>query len=134
MRRDRSTLRYVGAAQRAPALAALQAIIDRANIPATKAKLSLRGEFLPLARTPQSEQLFSCYRAAAAEVGLELDGEFTGGCADSGFAAGVGCPTLCGLGPVGAHAHTPEEYMEVASLVPRAQAMALAILRLPPAG
>jgi glutamate carboxypeptidase len=71
-------------------------------------------------------------RAAAAEVGLELDGEFTGGGADSGFAAAVGRPTLCGLGPVGARTHTPEEYLEVASLVPRAQALALMILRLPP--
>ena len=33
-------------------------------------------------------------------------------------------------GPVGGAAHTPEEYLEVASLVPRAQAVALAILRL----
>jgi glutamate carboxypeptidase len=39
---------------------------------------------------------------------------------------------LCSTGPVGGNAHTPEEYMEVESLVPRAQAMALAILRLPP--
>ena len=48
-----------------------------------------------------------------------------------GFTAGVGCPTLCGVGPVGGNAHTPEEYLEVDTLVPRAQAMALAILRLP---
>ena len=47
-----------------------------------------------------------------------------------GFTAGVGCPTLCGVGPVGANAHTAEEYLEVDTLVPRAQAMALAILRL----
>jgi glutamate carboxypeptidase len=42
----------------------------------------------------------------------------------------VGCPTLCGVGPVGGKAHTPEEYLEIDSIVPRAQAMALAILRL----
>ena len=39
--------------------------------------------------------------------------------------------SLHGLGPVGAHAHTPQEYLDVASLVPRAQALALSILRLP---
>jgi glutamate carboxypeptidase len=38
---------------------------------------------------------------------------------------------LCATGPVGGNAHTPEEYLEIASLVPRAQALALAILRLP---
>ena len=47
--------------------------------------------------------------------------------------AADGCPTLCATGPVGANAHTPEEYMDVASFVPRAQALALAILRLPAA-
>jgi glutamate carboxypeptidase len=45
----------------------------------------------------------------------------------------VGCPTLCAVGPVGGNAHTPEEYLEVDSIVPRAQALALTILRLPPA-
>jgi glutamate carboxypeptidase len=45
----------------------------------------------------------------------------------------VGCPTLCAVGPVGANAHTPEEYLEIESLVPRAQALALTILRLPQA-
>ena len=52
---------------------------------------------------------------------------------DSGFTAGVGCPTLCATGPVGGNAHTAEEYLDIASLVPRAQALALAILRLPAA-
>lgn len=51
----------------------------------------------------------------------------------SGFTAGVGCPTLCATGPVGGNAHTPEEYLEIGSLVPRAQTLALAILRLPAA-
>jgi glutamate carboxypeptidase len=64
------------------------------------------------------------------QVGREVDGEFTGGCADSGFTASVGCPTLCAVGPVGGKAHSPEEYLEVESLVPRAQAMALTIARL----
>ena len=36
----------------------------------------------------------------------------------------------CAVGPVGAKAHTPEEYLELDSIVPRAQALALAILRL----
>jgi glutamate carboxypeptidase len=37
---------------------------------------------------------------------------------------------LCAVGPVGGRGHSPEEYMEVDTLVPRAQALALAILRL----
>ena len=102
-------------------------------MPGTTAKLAIKGEFLPRHGTPAAEELFAAYQAAAADAGLRVDGEFSGGCADSGFTAGVGCPTLCAVGPVGGNAHTPEEYLEVDSLVPRAQAMALAILRLPAA-
>jgi len=127
----RIDLRYIKPQDRATALAALQEIIDRATVPGTTAKLEITGEFLPLNATPASEELFATYQAAAGDAGLDIAGEFTGGCADSGFTAAVGCPTLCATGPVGGNAHTPEEYMEVASLVPRAQAMALAILRLP---
>jgi glutamate carboxypeptidase len=41
-------------------------------------------------------------------------------------------PTLCGTGPIGEHAHTPHEVCHLDSLVPRARALALAILRLQP--
>jgi glutamate carboxypeptidase len=126
-------LRYVAPADRATALSALQAIVDRTTVAGATAKLEIRGEFLPLNATPASEELLATYCAAAADAGLQVEGEFTGGCADSGFTAAVGCPTLCATGPIGGNAHTPEEYMDVESLVPRAQALALAILRLPPA-
>jgi glutamate carboxypeptidase len=57
-----------------------------------------------------------------------VESVFAGGCADSGFAASVGAPTICAVGPIGGCAHTPEEYLEVDSIVPRAQALALAIM------
>jgi glutamate carboxypeptidase len=126
-------LRYVKPTDRARALASLQEIVDTAVVPGATARLEVLGEFLPLTTTGAAQELFAGYQAAAADAGLSIEGEFSGGCADSGFSAGVGCPTLCATGPVGANAHTAEEYLEVASLVPRAQALALAIVRLPPA-
>jgi glutamate carboxypeptidase len=126
-------LRYVKPTDRARALASLQEIVDTAVVPGTTARLEVLGEFLPLTTTGAAQELFAGYQAAAADAGLSIQGEFSGGCADSGFSAGVGCPTLCATGPVGGNAHTAEEYLEVASLVPRAQALALAIVRLPPA-
>ena len=59
------------------------------------------GEFLPLTQSEASETLFAAYRDAARDAGLDVSGEFSGGCADSGFTAAVGCPTLCSTGPVG---------------------------------
>ena len=90
----------------------------------------MKGEFLPLNQTPTSRRLFETYVAAAADTGFATDGEFTGGCADSGFTAAVGAPTLCAVGPVGGKAHSPDEFLRIDSLVPRAQACARAILRL----
>ena len=124
-------LRYVKPTDRARALASLQEIVDTAVVPGSTARLEVLGEFLPLTTTGAAQELFASYQAAAADAGLSIQGEFSGGCADSGFSAGVGCPTLCATGPVGGNAHTAEEYLEVASLVPRAQALALAIVRLP---
>jgi glutamate carboxypeptidase len=125
-------LRYIKPADRALALASLQDIVDAATVAGTTARLQILGEFLPLTMSGAAEELFAGYQAAATDLGLGIAGEFTGGCADSGFSAGVGCPTLCATGPVGGNAHTSEEYLEVGSLVPRAQALALAIMRLPP--
>jgi glutamate carboxypeptidase len=81
-------------------------------------------------RDPASDRLLKAYQLAAAEVGFAVEAEFTGGCADSGFTASEGCPTLCATGPMGWKAHTPDEYLEIASLVPRSQALALAVLNL----
>ncbi|EPN05928.1 peptidase, M20/M25/M40 family protein, partial [Pseudomonas syringae pv. actinidiae ICMP 19102] len=53
-----------------------------------------------------------------------------GGCADSGFTASLGIPTLCGLGPVGGKVHTDREYLELNTLVPRGQALVATILAL----
>jgi glutamate carboxypeptidase len=127
-------LRYVAPADRDDVMARIGAIIDRAFLPGTRAELTVKGEFLPLTQTPAAKRLFEIYVSAAADTGFKTDGEFTGGCADSGFTAGVGTPTICAVGPVGGKAHSPDEFLRVDSLVPRAQACARAMLRLQQAG
>jgi len=127
-------LRYVDPADREDVMARIGTIIDRAFLPGTKTELSIKGEFLPLTQTPAAKRLFEIYVSSAADTGFKTDGEFTGGCADSGFTAGVGTPTICAVGPVGGKAHSPDEFMHVDSLVPRAQACTRAILRLEQAG
>jgi glutamate carboxypeptidase len=94
------------------------------------ASIRIIGEFRPLKQSPQSKTLFDQYVGNARDVGLSVGGEFSGGCADSGFAAAVSAPTICGTGPVGGKAHSPEEFLELNSIVPRAQALALTVLRL----
>lgn len=127
-------LRYIHPEDRDDAMARIQAIIERSYVPGTRAELTIKGEFVPLTQTTAAKQLFELYVSAAADTGFETAGEFTGGCADSGFTAAVGAPTICAVGPVGGKAHSPDEFLRLDSLVPRAQACARAILRLERAG
>jgi glutamate carboxypeptidase len=127
-------LRYVQPADRDEVMAKIHEIVARSFVPGTRATLAIKGEFNPLTQDAAAKRLFALYQGAAADAGLKVEGEFSGGCADSGFTAQQGAPTICAVGPVGGLAHSPEEYLEIASLVPRAQAMARAILRLDQAG
>lgn len=123
-------MRYVDPKDRATVMAEIERIITTPYVPGTSATLIIKGEFVPVVQSEASKALFEGYQAAAKQAGLAtLQGEFSGGCADSGFTAAVGTPTICGVGPVGGLAHTPEEYLELDSIVPRAQTLALAILR-----
>lgn len=52
-------------------------------------------------------------------VGVRFDWIATGGGSDASFTAACGVPTVDGMGPVGAHAHTADEYLEINTLLPR---------------
>ncbi|QND75580.1 M20 family metallopeptidase [Tardiphaga robiniae] len=122
--------RYIDPADRATIMGAIEKIIATSTVPGTTAKLHINGEFLPLVQDAAAKAMFEAYQAAAVDSGLAtLTGEFAGGCADSGFTASVGTPTLCGLGPVGGNVHTDLEWLDIESIVPRAQTLARAILR-----
>jgi glutamate carboxypeptidase len=125
-------LRFITPEQRAATFAKVEAVITRSYVPGTMAKLEITGEFVPLVETADGKALYEHYAAALKDLGIaETSALFTGGCADSGFASATGTPTICAVGPVGGRAHSPDEYMEIETMVPRAQALALAVLRLP---
>jgi glutamate carboxypeptidase len=98
-------------------------------VPGTSAAFEVYAEFLPLVQSDDGKRLFDLYAACGATLGHSITGLFTGGCSDAGFAAGAGAPTLCAVGPIGGGAHSPDEFLELASIVPRAQILALTILR-----
>jgi glutamate carboxypeptidase len=121
-------MRYVHRADRDRIFGMIENIVATEHVPGTSATLRVTGEFLPLETAPNHAGLLSVYCTAARQAGFEVEGEFTGGCADSGFTAAVGTATLCATGPVGGLAHTEQEYLELDSIVPRAQALALAVM------
>jgi glutamate carboxypeptidase len=111
-------------------MAAIAAIVAESHVPGSRASLEITGEFAPMVATEASERLYAHYAACARALGQTVEPMFVGGCSDSGFTSSVGAPTICSVGPIGGRAHSPEEYLEVDSIVPRAQALALAIMRL----
>ncbi|MBB3007362.1 M20 family metallopeptidase [Cupriavidus alkaliphilus] len=104
----------------------IREIIEAESIPRTRGSITDMRRTMPMATTPDA--LLALYQRSAERVGFAVAGEFTGGAADSGLTSSVGTPTLCGTGPVGGHPHTEREYCELSTFVPRAQALALAIL------
>ena len=125
-------LRFITPQQRHATFAKIEAIMAKSFVPGTSARLEITGEFLPLVETEEGRALYEHYAASLKALGVaDTTALFTGGCADSGFASATGTPTICAVGPVGGRAHSPDEYMEIETMVPRAQALALAVLRLP---
>lgn len=123
-------VRYPASADREALRAKIREIIERHSTPGTHAHVTEERLFLPLEPTPASLALLARYQACAERVGMQIQGEFTGGSADSGLVASVGTPTICATGPIGAHAHTDREWCDLESIVPRAQTLALTILDL----
>ena len=81
----------------------------------------------PLERRPDIVALFEHVREAGRSLGLELVETSSGGVSDANLIADAGVPVIDSIGPVGANAHSDDEYLEVDSIVPRAALAALAI-------
>lgn len=85
----------------------------------------LGGRQRPPLEPESSGELFALACRLAAELGEQpLRGAAVGGASDGNYTAAAGCPTLDGLGAVGAGAHADSEYVEIARMVPRARLLA----------
>lgn len=122
-------LRYVKPDDRAATLAKIEAIMTQSTVPETSGSFEVYAEFFPLVQTPEAKRLFELYTSCGRALGQTVTEVFTGGCSDAGFSAAVGAPSLCATGPIGGRAHSPDEFVELATLAPRAQVLALTVLR-----
>ncbi|WP_295517656.1 M20 family metallopeptidase [uncultured Pseudomonas sp.] len=125
----RLDVRFVALADWPELQARIAAIVAEQELPGTHASVLPTSLFLPM-EEHLSRDLLALYQREAQALGFTVDGEFTGGCADSGFTASLGVPTLCGLGPVGGKVHTDAEFLVLDTLVPRTQALVATILAL----
>jgi len=91
-----------------------------------KCKLEIEGGINrpPLERTQQVAALFTLARSCAQQLGFRLREIAVGGGSDGNFTAGIGIPTLDGLGAVGDGAHAAHEHVIAAELPRRAALLA----------
>lgn len=85
----------------------------------SRIKVTVESSTPPLEKTKASEKLFLRAQEIARGLGLALKGGRTGGGSDASFAAGMGIPTLDGLGPDGDGLHAENEHLLIPSLVER---------------
>jgi glutamate carboxypeptidase len=92
------------------------------------ARAARRGE-PATARARLVRRLFARAGRLAEQLGLPpLEGVHVGGASDGNFTAGLGIPTLDGLGAVGGGAHAEDEHVLVDAMAPRA-ALVAALVR-----
>lgn len=113
----------------APVEAAIRAIAAEERVSGTSTSVGDGWGFPPMARTPAIERLVRLAQSCAGELGFELRDAATGGVSYANLLAGAGLPVLDGLGPVGGEDHSPREYIEISSIVPRTALLALLIAR-----
>jgi glutamate carboxypeptidase len=81
----------------------------------------------PMERGEGTVQLFQQAQSLAAELGIALQEASTGGGSDGNFTAGLGIPTLDGMGAVGEGAHAAHESLLLDELLPRTALLAVMI-------
>jgi glutamate carboxypeptidase len=86
--------------------------------------VTLENAMPAMEHTPAVERLEALAQAAAHELGFSVKGASTGGASDASFVAAEGIPVLDGLGPIGGLDHSPEEYIELDSIMPRTALLA----------
>ncbi|HET6496693.1 MAG TPA: M20/M25/M40 family metallo-hydrolase [Thermoleophilia bacterium] len=82
-------------------------------------ELDTIGDWPGIEPTPAGERLARAAADLGDALGVHVAGETTGGMSDGCWTAAAGIPTLDGLGPVGGHDHSPDEYIDVNSVAQR---------------
>jgi glutamate carboxypeptidase len=78
----------------------------------------------PMERTAEIAALAERAASLAADLGFPLRDAATGGASDANTIASAGTPVLDGLGPVGGDDHSPAEWLDLDSIVPRTALLA----------
>ncbi len=117
-------VRAVARADLEAAEAAIRELAASTTVPDTRVDAEQMGRHWPMEKLERSGRLVEHVQAVAKRLGFEVRDTLTGGASDANTTAGLGVPTIDGLGPIGGNDHSPAEYLEVDSIVPRTTLLA----------
>lgn len=120
-------IRFTSTADGEKLVAAIEAAARTAEAAVPGARLTITGGIArrPLERTPASAALLHSYADCAKEEGLGGDeSPLLGGGSDANTTSALGIASIDGLGPRGKGFHTKDEQIEIATMVPKAAALA----------
>jgi len=106
------------------ALAEVERRARETVVPDVTVEIVTQSGFPPMEKTEATARLVDRAKALAAELGFEVNDAATGGASDANPVAGIGVPTLDGLGPIGGADHAPGEWLDLESVVPRVSLLA----------
>jgi glutamate carboxypeptidase len=108
--------------------AEVRALIGEPAVPDVTIEMEPMARWWPMEKLERSGRLVELAIALAGRLGFELNDTATGGASDANTTAGMGIASLDGLGPIGGMDHSPAEYLELESIVPRTSLLAALLL------
>ena len=109
-------------------LAALNELAESPAVPDVTIGVETMHAWAPMEKLERSGRLADHVIALASRLGFETKDVATGGASDANTTSGMGVPSIDGLGPIGGLDHSPQEYLEVDSIVPRTTLFAALLL------
>lgn len=99
--------------------AAIRRIAEATEIPDVTVDFEPMARWWPMERLERSVHLVEHAQGVAELLGFSVAEASTGGASDANSTSGMGVPSLDGLGPIGGNDHSPAEYLDLDSIVPR---------------
>lgn len=104
--------------------AEVRRLAEATEVDDTSVEVEVMARWWPMEKLERSGRLVEHAQAVAATLGFDVRDAATGGASDANTTSGMGISSLDGLGPIGGNDHSPAEYLDVESIVPRTTLLA----------
>jgi glutamate carboxypeptidase len=108
----------------------IQRLMANSRVPGTRARAEVVSRREPMPESPGNRKLYQVVARAARTLDQPIREEFRSGVSDANTVAACGRPVLDGLGPIGDHDHSEQEYMVKDSLPQRSRLAAVSLLEI----